>query len=135
MARKPYLSDSSDEEWEQIEDLIPPAKKGGHPRTVSMREVFNAIFYLNRSDCGWHHLPHDLPPKSTVYDYFSRFRDDGTWEKINQLLRQRDRVQEGRCSTPSAASLDTQSVKTTEKRGPAVASTREKGSKDANATY
>src|SRR4051794_23266235 len=84
--RKAYATDVSDEQWAKLEPLIPPAKKGGRPRkkTTNMREVVNAIFYLNRSGCQWRLLPHDFPPKSTVYYYFSRWRNDGTWDAINK---------------------------------------------------
>ena len=85
--RKPYPSDLTDDQWAIIEPLI-PVNTVGRPREVDMREVLNAIFYLNRSGCQWDMLPHDLPAKSTVYDYFAQWRDDGTWQRIMDALRQ-----------------------------------------------
>jgi putative transposase len=111
--RKPYPSDLTDEPWAIIEPLI-PVNQVGRPRKVDMREVVNTIFYLNRSGCQWDMLPHDLPPKSTVYDHFAQWRDDGTWQKILDALRQKVRIAGGHDPNPSVASIDSQSVKATE---------------------
>src|SRR5919206_892599 len=109
--RKKYPSDLTDEQWAIVEPLLPPAKqspRGGRPRKVNMREVLNTLLYLNRSGCQWDMVPHDLLPKSTVYDYFARWRDDGTWAKLVDALRPAVRQQAGHEPTPSAGSIDTQ---------------------------
>ena len=112
--RKSYPSDLTDEQWLLLEPLVPAEEsKTGRPREVDYREVINAIPYLNRSGCQWDMLPHDLPPKSMVYDYFAKWRDHGTWQTIMNALRGQVCVADGREPTPSAASVDSQSVKTT----------------------
>jgi putative transposase len=117
MEREPYPSDMNDAEWQILEPLIPPAKPGGRPRSTDMREVLNGIFYELRSGCAWRMLPHDLPPCKTVYHYFRQWKGDGTWERMNQELRTKLRIADGRESEPSAAILDSQSVKTVNVKG------------------
>lgn len=115
--RKPYTTDLTDVQWEILRPLIPEAKPGGRPREADMREVMNTLLYQDRTGCQWDMLPHDLLPKSTVFDYFKRWRDDGTWQRVVDALREKVRRKAGRHGTPSRAVIDSQSVKTTEVGG------------------
>src|SRR5215204_7070328 len=101
--RKPYSTDLSDAEWNYIQPHLPAPKGHGRPRTHSLREILNAVFYLLKSGCQWRLLPHDFPRWPTVYHYFRRWRIDGTWEKINRSIRERLRARLERDPQPSAS--------------------------------
>jgi putative transposase len=111
--RKAYPSDLTDQQWAIVEPLI-PVHRVGRPRIHDMREILNAIFYITRAGCQWDMLPHDLPAKSTVYDYFAQWKADGTWQKILDGLRAEVRVAGGHDPNPSVLSIDSQTVKATE---------------------
>jgi putative transposase len=132
MKRAPYPSDLTTRQWQLIEPLLPPPKPGGRAREVDLREVVNGICYMSRSGCAWRMLPHDLPPWGTVHWYYRQWRLDGTWEKLHEVLREKVRTR-GREATPSAAIIDSQRVRTTEKGGSAVMMPV-KTSRDASAT-
>jgi transposase len=114
-----YPSDLTDEEWSHVEPLLPPEKHGGAKRTVNLREVVNGLLYVLRTGCQWRAIPKDLPPKSTVYDYFNLWDWDGTLHRIHATLYAKCREAAGRETSPTAAIIDSQSVKSAEKGGPA----------------
>jgi len=115
--QKSYPSDLSDAGWQIIEPLIPPAKPGGRPRQQDMRRIINAIFYLLRAGCSWRMLPHDFPPRQTVYYYFAQWSREGVLKDMNDTLCARLRAAAGREEHPGAAISDSRSVKTTGTKG------------------
>jgi len=132
-----YPSDLTDREWSLIEPLIPPAKPGGNRRTVVVRDVVDGVMYILSTGCQWSALPKDLPPRSTVNDYFRRWNDDGTLDRIHHALYVKCRELAEREASPTAAIIDSQSVKSAEKGGPRLtrtAMTRGKRSRERNAT-
>ena len=116
--RKAYPSDLTDAEWNLLAPLLPPVKARGRRRRVNLREIVNAIFYVLRTGCPWDYLPHDFPPPDTVYGYFRDGKNDGTWSRLNEVLRGQVRQSVGKEVEPSAGVIDSQSAKTTEVSGP-----------------
>jgi transposase len=112
-----YPSDLTDEEWALVAPLIPPAKRGGNKRTVNLREVVNGLMYVLSTGCQWRAIPKDLPPRSTVYDYFDLWSWDGTLDRIHDALYVKCREAAARDASPTAAIIDSQSVKSSEKGG------------------
>lgn len=133
-----YPSDLSDEEWALVEPLIPPGKRGGGKRTVVMRNVVDGVMYILSTGCQWRAIPKDLPPRSTLFDYLDLWSWDGTLERIHHELYVKCREREERGASPSAAIIDSQSVKSAEKGGRTstrMATMREKRSRARSATF
>ena len=133
-----YPSDLTDAEWAHIEPLIPPGKPGGGKRSVIMRDVLNGVMYILSTGCQWRYLPKDLPPKSTVHDYYSLWNWNGTLDRIHHALYVKCREKAEREASPTACIIDSQSVKSAEKGGPAsirMAMMRAKRSRARSATF
>lgn len=112
-----YPSDVTEEEWAQVAPLIPPARRGGRKRSVNIRAVFNGLLYVLSTGCQWRAIPKDLPPRSTIFDYFARWQAEGTLERIHAALYVRCREQAERDASPTVGIIDSQSVKSAEKGG------------------
>ena len=133
--RKPYINDLTDEEWAHLRILLPKTQGKGRRRSSHQhRELINAMNYVLRTGCQWRDLPHDFPHHATVYSYYSELKDGGIWAEINTILRRGVREQVGRDREPSVVIVDSQSVKTTEKKGTVAAMMAANRSKGANDT-
>lgn len=126
-----YPSDLDDAEWLVLRPLLPPRKPRGRKREVNFRQVLNGAFYVNKEGCRWRALPKEYGPWQTVYHYFRLWRIDGVWQQINDTLRRRERRAGGRSAEPSVGIVDSQSAKTTAKKG-RVATTRARRSRVAS---
>ena len=132
--RRRYPTDLTDAQWAAIAEMVPDAVPGGRPRKASSRELVDAILYSLRGGQAWRLLPHDFPPWQTVYYYLRRWQAEGVWTRIHHAVLQADRERAGRAASPSAAIIDSQSVRTADQKGAAAATTRARRSSAANAT-
>lgn len=132
--RRAYPTDLTDAQWATIAPMIPDARPGGRPRKASKREIVDAILYLLRSGCAWRLLPHDFPPWQTVYYYLRRWEREGVWARVHHALLMEDRERAGREPSPSAAVIDSQTVRTADQKGDSKGSTRANGSTAASGT-
>jgi transposase len=132
--RRAYATDLTDGQWALIAPLIPEAEPGGRPRRAPPRELIDAILYFLRAGMAWRLLPHDLPPWQTVYYYLRRWQREGVWDRVHHALVMADREHAGREASPTAAILDSQSVKTADQKGGRRATMRARRSTAASAT-
>lgn len=129
-----YPTDLTDAQWAAIAELVPEALPGGRPRRASSRELINAILYMLRGGQAWRLLPHDFPPWQTVYYYLRRWQAEGVWERIHHAVLMADRERAGRDTSPMAAIIDSQSVRTGDQKGAHAATTRARRSRGASDT-
>lgn len=132
--RRAYPTDLTDRQWALIAPLIPDAKPGGRPRKAAKRELVEAILYFLRAGGAWRLMPHDFPPWQTVYYYFRRWQREGVWARVHHMLVMADRERAGRDASPSAAILDSQTVRTADQKGDSKASTRARRSTGESGT-
>lgn len=132
--RQEYPTDLTNRQWSAIAPMIPDASPGGRPRKADKRAIVEAILYFLRAGCAWRLLPHDFPPWQTVYYYLRRWEREGVWSKIHHTLVMADREREGREASPSAAVIDSQSIRTADQKGDSKAMTPGRRSPDASAT-
>jgi transposase len=132
--RRAYPSDLTNGQWAVIEPMIPDATPGGRPRRAPKRDIVEAILYLLRAGCSWRLLPHDFPPWQTVYHYLRRWEREGVWARVHHMLVMADRARAGREASPSAAIIDSQTVRTADQKGGSKATTPAKRSMGASAT-
>ncbi len=132
--RRAYPTDLTDAQWAAIEPMIPDARPGGRPRKAGRREIVDAILYFLRAGCAWRLLPHDFPPWQTVYYYLRRWEREGVWVRIHHALLVEDRERSGREPSPSAAVIDSQTVRTADQKGDSRDMTPASASTAANAT-
>lgn len=132
--RRAYPTDLTDTQWELIASLIPEAEPGGRPRKAASRELVDAILYFLRAGMAWRLLPHEFPPWQTVYYYLRQWQREGVWDRVHHTLVMADRERVGRDASPSAAILDSQSVRTADQKGDQRATMRPRRSRGASAT-
>ena len=132
--RRSYPTDLSDSQWAMLAPMIPEAEPGGRPRKADKREIVEAILYFLRAGCAWRLLPHDFPPWQTVYYYLRRWEREGVWAKVHHCLVMEDREQSGREASPSAAIIDSHTVRTADQKGDSKATMQVNASMDASAT-
>ena len=133
--RRAYPTDLTDAQWAAIAELVPQARRGGRPRRSSPREVVNAILYMLRGGQAWRLLPHDFPPWQTVYSYLRRWQAEGVWQRIHHAVLMADRERAGREASPTAAIIDSQSVRTGDQQGAPAATTRARRSRGASGIF
>ncbi len=132
--RRAYPTDLTDAQWAAIAELVPDARPGGRPRRASSRELVNAILYALRGGQAWRLLPHDFPPWQTVYYYLRRWQAEGVWGRIHHAVLMADRARAGREASPTAAIIDSQSVRTADQKGARAATTRARRPRGASGT-